>query len=95
MVSSMEHSALSVQDCQLTYPVNIWPIAINKPYIVLLFREMFMFKVNVHNCFQYTVHCCRLLFLFVATRWFKYDRDYLCVNKSQFVPVIFEPPCTC
>ena len=23
----------------------------------------------------------------------KYDRDYLCVNKSQFVPVIFEPPC--
>jgi hypothetical protein len=20
------------------------------------------------------------------TRWFKYDRDYLCVNKSQFVP---------
>jgi hypothetical protein len=29
-----------------------------------------------------------------CTRWFKYDRDYLCVNKSQFVPVIFEPPCT-
>jgi hypothetical protein len=28
------------------------------------------------------------------TRWFKCDRDYLCVNKSQFVPVIFEPPCT-
>jgi hypothetical protein len=28
------------------------------------------------------------------TRWFKYDRDDLCVNKSQFVPVIFEPPCT-
>jgi hypothetical protein len=30
----------------------------------------------------------------LRTRWFKYDRDYLCVNKSQFVPVIFEPPCT-
>ena len=30
-----------------------------------------------------------------CTRWFKYDRDDLCVNKSQFVPVIFEPPCTC
>jgi hypothetical protein len=29
------------------------------------------------------------------TRWFKYDRDYLCVNKSQFVPVIFEPPYIC
>jgi hypothetical protein len=30
----------------------------------------------------------------VYTRWFKYDRDDLCVNKSQFVPVIFEPLCT-
>jgi hypothetical protein len=29
------------------------------------------------------------------TRWFKYDRDYLCANNLQFVPVIFEPPCTC
>ena len=29
-----------------------------------------------------------------CTRWFKYDRAYLCVNKSQFVPVISEPPCT-
>jgi hypothetical protein len=28
-----------------------------------------------------------------CTRWFKYDRDDLCVNKSQFVPVIFQPPC--
>jgi hypothetical protein len=27
------------------------------------------------------------------TRWFKYDRDYLCINKSQFVLVIFQPPC--
>jgi hypothetical protein len=32
--------------------------------------------------------------LLECTRWFKYDRDDLCVNKSQFVPVIFEPPCT-
>jgi hypothetical protein len=31
----------------------------------------------------------------INTRWFKYDRDWLCVNKSQFVPVIFEPPCIC
>jgi hypothetical protein len=29
----------------------------------------------------------------VNTRWFKYYRDDLCVNKSHFVPVIFEPPC--
>jgi hypothetical protein len=33
------------------------------------------------------------LWLAICTRWFKYDRDDLCVNKSQFVPVIFEPPC--
>jgi hypothetical protein len=32
--------------------------------------------------------------LLQSTRWSKYDRDDLCVNKSQFVPVIFEPPCT-
>jgi hypothetical protein len=29
-----------------------------------------------------------------SARWFKYERDELCVNKLQFVPVIFEPPCT-
>ena len=29
-----------------------------------------------------------------TTRWFKYDRDYLCVNKPVTVPVIFEPSCT-
>jgi hypothetical protein len=34
-----------------------------------------------------------LLFIhYIFTRWFKYDRDDLCVNKSQFVPVMFEPP---
>jgi hypothetical protein len=33
------------------------------------------------------------VFTLIYTRWLKYDRDYLCVNKSQFVPVIFEPPC--
>jgi len=26
------------------------------------------------------------------TRWFKYDRDCLCVNLATSVPVIFEPP---
>ena len=38
---------------------------------------------------EVNIRQCTLLY----TRWFKYDRDYLCVNKSQFVPVIFEPPC--
>ena len=40
------------------------------------------------NPFNFSRDC-----MCVCTRWFKYDRDYLCVNKSQFVPVIFEPPC--
>jgi hypothetical protein len=35
----------------------------------------------------------RVISLSIRTRWFKYDRDYLCVNNSQFVLVIFEPPC--
>ena len=30
---------------------------------------------------------------FVLTRWFKYDRDYLCVNLATSVLVKFEPPC--
>jgi hypothetical protein len=39
--------------------------------------------------------CCHAYFDSTwNTRWFKYDRDDLCVNKSQFVPVIFEPPWT-
>ena len=33
-----------------------------------------------------TVYTCSL---YSNTRWFKYNRDYLRVNKSQFVPVIF------
>jgi len=28
-----------------------------------------------------------------TTRWFKYDRDCLCVNLATSVLVIFEPPC--
>jgi hypothetical protein len=41
----------------------------------------------------YSVYCHTTDFVFYITRWFKYDQDYLYVNKSQFVPVIFEPPC--
>ena len=44
-------------------------------------------RVSVTVCLRMTPAGC--------TRWFKYDRDDLCVNKSQFVPVIFEPPCIC
>jgi hypothetical protein len=39
--------------------------------------------------------CYSFMRITINTRWFKYDRDDLCVNKSQFVPVIFEPPCIC
>jgi hypothetical protein len=41
----------------------------------------------IHNVI---VHVSWRLFI---TKWFKYDLDDLCVNKSQSVPVIFEPPC--
>jgi hypothetical protein len=70
------------------------------------FSTATMVSRNTPHC--YVKRKLRLLFLFIGalppkfnqpaapcTRWFKYDRDYLCVNKSQFVPVIFEPPCTC
>jgi hypothetical protein len=55
-------------------------------------------ETNLHSL-KYA-HSCRVLciachtHLSFCTRWFKYDRDWLCVNKSQFVLVIFEPPCT-
>ena len=42
-------------------------------------------KGNNGNLSNHSSHKC--------TRWFQYDRDWSCVNKSQFVPVIFEPPC--
>ena len=31
--------------------------------------------------------------IFKYTGWFKYDRDWFVQTYSQFVPVIFEPPC--
>jgi hypothetical protein len=45
-----------------------------------------------HKTFLFQQHASNNTVIY--TRWFKYDRDYLCVNKSQFVPVIFEPACT-
>ena len=39
---------------------------------------------------NFSEHFC---FFPPITRWLKYDRDWLCVNKSQFVPIIFEPSC--
>jgi hypothetical protein len=49
----------------------------------------------ISNAVYYIVHVIeKLSAVCIYTRWFKYDRDYLCVNKPQSVPVIFEPPCT-
>jgi hypothetical protein len=36
-----------------------------------------------------------LLYIYIHTRWFKYDRDKLWLVYTQIVPVIFEPPCVC
>jgi hypothetical protein len=56
-------------------------------------RANFTFFTAV--CVCVTVGIKKCLSVRAYTRWFKYDRDDLCVNKSQFVPVIFEPPCIC
>jgi hypothetical protein len=48
-----------------------------------------MFDIS-HTKFQLAIYSDTVSY----TRWFKYDRDDLCVNKSQFVPVIFEPFCS-
>jgi hypothetical protein len=56
----------------------------------LFSRRKILFLWCVKLYFRYG----RLSWCGVSTRWLKYDRDYLCVNKLQFVPVIFEPPCT-
>jgi hypothetical protein len=47
-----------------------------------------------HDFASHTTRNYKNIFVPYYTRWFKYDRHWLCVNKSQFVPVIFEPPWT-
>jgi hypothetical protein len=64
-------------------------------YILKIIRtdKMSCFRAGLVSIFRHVskMWCYRRVTL--NTRWFKYDRDDLCVNKSQFVPVIFEPPC--
>jgi hypothetical protein len=55
-------------------------------------------SIFLYKCLIYAIDVMIYVYIYIIvyityTRWFKYDRDYLCVNKSQFVPVIFEPPC--
>ena len=59
-------------------------------FVMLLSNHLSLSRYNVHDL---TMTLRTLHFLPYNTRWFKYDRDYLCLYKSQFVPVIFEPPC--
>ena len=57
-------------------------------------QSRFTFSVSANRTSAAVDYCGIVGYIYIHTRWFKYDRDYLCVNKSQFVPVIFEPPCT-
>jgi hypothetical protein len=50
-------------------------------------------RLNLCEATEPTVHGLLRQTLRIYTRRFIYDRDDLCVNKSQFVPVIFESPC--
>jgi hypothetical protein len=64
---------------------------------ILRYSEKLKQRKKNNNSVQFTrererVHyCVRSEW---STTWFKYDRDYLCVNKSQFVPLTFKPLCT-
>jgi hypothetical protein len=51
-------------------------------------------KVFIHLIKKFLLAALHHLSVQLSTRWFKYDWDDLYVSKSQFVPVIFEPPCT-
>jgi hypothetical protein len=68
-------------------------------YLSNLHTEFILQKINqsinfAHDVLHYYVLKILKICNETNTRWFKYDRDWLCVNKSQFVPVIFEPLCT-
>ena len=56
-------------------------------------HQKFVFNFLIRVYIYIYIHTYTYIRTYVRTRWFKYDRDWLCVNKSQFVPVIFEPPC--
>jgi hypothetical protein len=43
--------------------------------------------------YLYTVALKPCVYMYLYTRWFKYDRDKLWLVYTQIVPVIFEPPC--
>jgi hypothetical protein len=71
------------QNKEVTLKV-VWYVAICKMSCVCVIG-------NAKSWIVKNVSSCNIKYK--CTRWFKYDRDWLCVNKSQFVPVIFEPSC--
>jgi hypothetical protein len=75
----------------------IFFVQINTGFLYLIWIGILCILCCSILLYHGTIFCVTVFFcfivLFIATRWFKYYRDYMCVNKSQFVPVIFEPPC--
>jgi hypothetical protein len=67
-------------------------------YIIFVALSRQLIYANAPQCYILRTLSACLLLRFANSccnaRWFKYDRDDLCVNKSQFVSVIFEPPCS-
>ena len=78
----LEHRENAALSSHIT-DIRGYRVATSLRYSIAVGKHTTKLKSRSHN------HFCRH-----GTRWFKYDRDWLCVNKSQFVPVIFEPPCT-
>ena len=82
---------------QLRTQLQVFAFQKKQPDFTLVFKNSFAKWFQQTHILKttYQYYSTSLHSRLTCTRWFKYDRDDLCVNKSQFVPVIFEPPCTC
>ena len=83
-------------------PSSIFPsiMYFRRQFLLFTVCRIFLSSFTPCNTSSFLTRLVQLIFSifltfqnFPRTRWFKYDRDDLCVSKSQFVPVIFEPPC--
>jgi hypothetical protein len=78
----LKYSKLIAQELRSDFEaVKIFAISFH-----VIIRHQVVFHSPFCVRFNAAVNC-------LITGWFKYYRDDLCVNNSQFVPVIFEPPC--
>ena len=80
-------SKVNLWTCRSVFPASVRSRLLNHVHVRV---PMNHFPSHVITSY-FIVYLCNVNFN--ITRWFKYDRDDLCVNKSQFVPVIFKPPC--